>query len=47
MDSMQRLLKGVGGENDNLTRIDREIPKLKLYYIILWAVWARHTLHSH
>jgi hypothetical protein len=35
---MQSLLKGVGGEKDNLTRIDgeimvnREIPKL-IYYI--------------
>jgi hypothetical protein len=38
---MQQLLKGVGGEKDNPTmidrdtRIDREIPKLKFYYIIL------------
>jgi hypothetical protein len=38
---MQQLLKGVGDEKDNLTRInretkmDREIPKLRFYYIIL------------
>jgi hypothetical protein len=38
---MQQLLKGVGDEKDNLTRIDREtkmdreIPKLKFYYLIL------------
>jgi hypothetical protein len=36
---MQWLLKGVGDEKDNLTRIDREIkmdrdtPKLRFYYI--------------
>jgi hypothetical protein len=38
---MQRLLKCIGDEKDNLTRIDREtkmdkgIPKLRFYYIIL------------
>jgi hypothetical protein len=26
--------KGLGGEKDNPTRIDREIPKLKFYYYI-------------
>jgi hypothetical protein len=38
---MQQLLKGVGDEKDNLTRIDREtkmdreISELRFYYIIL------------
>jgi hypothetical protein len=39
---MQCLLKGVGSEKDNPTRIeikmDREIPKLRFYYYItLWG----------
>jgi hypothetical protein len=38
---MQQLLKGVGGKKDNPTRIDREtkmdkeIPKLRFYYIYM------------
>jgi hypothetical protein len=43
--------KGVGGEMDNQTRInretrmDREIPKLRFYYINLRVVCAKHTSH--
>jgi hypothetical protein len=41
------VVKGVGGEKDNPTRIDREtrmdreIPKLGFYYIILRVVCVR------
>jgi hypothetical protein len=45
--------KGVRGEKDNPTRIDgetrmdREIPKLRIHYIILRVVYVRYILHSH
>jgi hypothetical protein len=40
---MQRLLKGVGSEKDNLikTKMNREIPKLTFYYVILRVVCVR------
>jgi hypothetical protein len=49
---MQWLLKGVGDGKDNPTRIDREtkmdreILKLRFYYIIL-GLCVRYILHSH
>jgi hypothetical protein len=45
--------KGVGGENDIPTRIDgetkmdKEIPKLRFYYIIPGVVCVSYSLHSH